>query len=56
MVTGDLALSGAHYFQGVALTGKRVSTNIGIIRDPGHAEPWIVAMSAEPSDTVGEIR
>ena len=23
--------------------------NIGIIHDPGHAEPWIVAMSAEPS-------
>jgi hypothetical protein len=47
--TGDLALSGARYVQDVALTGKRVSTNIGIIHDPGHAEPWIVAMSAEPS-------
>jgi hypothetical protein len=47
--TGDLALSGAHYFQDVALTGKRVSTSIGIIHDAGHAEPWIVAMSAEPS-------
>jgi hypothetical protein len=46
--TGDLALSGAHYFRDVALTGKRVSTNIGIIHDAGHAEPWIVAMSAEP--------
>jgi len=49
VTTGDLALSGAHYFQDVALTGKRVSTNIGIIHDAGHAEPWIVAMSAEPS-------
>ncbi len=47
--TGDLAFSGAHYFQDVALTGKRVSTNIGIIHDAGHAEPWIIAMSAEPS-------
>ena len=47
--TGDLALSGAHDFQDVALTAKRVSTNIGIIHDAGHAEPWIVAMSAEPS-------
>jgi len=51
--TGDLALSGAHYFQDVALTGKRVSTNIGIIHDPGHdpghTEPWIIAVSAEPS-------
>jgi len=57
VTTGDLTLSGAHYFQSVALTGKRVSTNIGIIHDAGHAEPWIVeprgspdiAMSAEPS-------
>jgi len=47
--TGELALSGAHYFQDVALTDKRVSTNIGIIHDAGHAEPWIIAMSAEPS-------
>jgi hypothetical protein len=47
--TGDLALSGVHYFQDVVLTGKRVSTNIGIIHDAGHAEPWIIAMSAEPS-------
>jgi len=41
--TGDLALSGARYFQDVALTGKRVSTNIGIIHDPGHAEPCEIA-------------
>ncbi len=47
--TGDLAFTGARYFQDVALTGKRVSTNIGIIHDPGHAEPWIIAMFAEPS-------
>ena len=46
--TGDLALSGGHYFEAVALTGQRVTTNIGIIRDPGHAEPWIIAMSAKP--------
>jgi len=46
--TGELALSGAHYFQDVALTAKRVSTNIGIIHDAGHAERWIIAMSAQP--------
>jgi hypothetical protein len=34
----------------VALTAKRVSTNIGIIHDAGHTEPRIIAMSAEPSD------
>jgi hypothetical protein len=47
--TGDLSLSGTHYFPNVALTAKRVSTNIGIIHDAGHPEPWIIAMSAEPS-------
>jgi hypothetical protein len=41
--TGDLALSGTHYFQDVALTGKRVSTSIGIIHDAGHAEPCEIA-------------
>ena len=46
--TGALALSGGHYFEAVALTGKRVTTNIGILRDPGHGEPWIIAMSAKP--------
>jgi len=55
--TGELALSGAHYFEDVALTAKRLSTSIGIIHDAEHAEPWIVeprgspdiAMSAESS-------
>jgi hypothetical protein len=46
--TGALALSGGHYCEAVALTGQRVITNLGIIRDPGHAEPWIIAMSAKP--------
>lgn len=46
--TGDLAASDSRYFEDVALTGKRVTTNIGILRDPGHAEPWIIAMSARP--------
>jgi hypothetical protein len=34
--------------ENVELTGKRAQTNIGIIQDPGHAEPWIIAMSAKP--------
>ena len=33
---------------GVELTGQRVPTNIGAIHDPGHTEPWIVAMSDTP--------
>jgi hypothetical protein len=30
-------------------TGKRARTHIGIIQDPGHAEPWIIALSEKPS-------
>ena len=45
--TGALALSGGHYFENIILTGKRITTNLGIIRDPGH-RPWIIAMSAKP--------
>lgn len=45
---GDLAAA-QPYLTGVALTAvQRVRTNIGVIHDPGHDEPWIVAMSARP--------
>ena len=36
------------YLENVELTGRRARTNIAIIQDPGHAEPWIIAMSAKP--------
>lgn len=36
------------YLTGVELTAQRVPTNIGVIHDPGHDEPWIIAMSGEP--------
>jgi hypothetical protein len=36
------------YLSNVELTHRRVVTNIGIIRDPGHAEPWLIAMSEKP--------
>ncbi len=45
---GDLAQQ-QPYLSGVELTAAaRVRTNIGVIHDPGHDEPWIVAMSARP--------
>ena len=44
---GDLAKT-QPCLAGVELTAQRVRTNIGVIRDPGHDEPWIVAMSAKP--------
>ena len=33
---------------GVELTARRVRTNVGFIQDPGHEEPWIIAMSETP--------
>ena len=39
---------GTPYLTGVELTARRVRTNVGFIQDPGHAEPWIVAMSEVP--------
>lgn len=36
------------YLRGVQLTHRRVTTNIGIIHDPGHDEPWFIAMSDTP--------
>jgi hypothetical protein len=36
------------YLKDVELTARRARTHIGIIRDPGHDQPWIVAMSEKP--------
>jgi hypothetical protein len=33
----------------VELTHRRVVTNIAIVRDPGHDEPWLIAMSEKLS-------
>lgn len=30
------------------LTARKATTNIGIIHDPCHAEPWIIAMPSKP--------
>jgi hypothetical protein len=46
--TGKCAKDRVYYLENVELTGRRARTHIGIIHDPGHAEPWIVAMSEKP--------
>lgn len=40
------ACAGEKFFslEDVDPTGKRARTHIGIIQDPGHVEPWIIAM------------
>ena len=40
----DVEGQGHNEDQAVELTGRRARTHIGIIQDPGHAEPWIIAM------------
>lgn len=34
---------------GIELTGKRVATNIGMVHEEGHPEPWFIAMSDVPT-------
>ena len=46
--TGQCARDRVYYLEDVELTGRRARTHIGIIHDPGHAEPWIIAMSENP--------
>ena len=47
--TGALAEAQVFRLVDVQLTAKKATTTIGIIRDPGHDEAWIIAMSAKPS-------
>ena len=47
--TGKCARDRVYSLENVDLTGRRARTHIGIIHDPGHAEPWIIAMSEKPS-------
>lgn len=47
--TGDLAQAKVSASQDVEITSKKVKTHIGIIHDPHHEEPWIIAMSEDPS-------
>ena len=46
--TGQCARDRVYYLEDVELTARRARTHIGIIQDPGHAEPWIIAMSEKP--------
>lgn len=46
--TGACAKARTFYLEDVELTARRVRTHIGIIHDPGHREPWIIAMSERP--------
>ena len=40
---------GEHLLSGVELTEKRVATHIAMVHEPGHPEPWIIALSEAPT-------
>lgn len=46
--TGQLAPAGVFALEKVHLTARQASTNIGVIHDPDHDQPWIIAMAAKP--------
>jgi len=40
---------GQHLLSGIELTAKRVATNVAMVHEPGHPEPWIIALSEPPT-------
>lgn len=53
---GDLTTTGAlakgkqeRYETQVALFDSGIMTNLGILHEPGHKEPWIIAMECQPT-------
>ena len=40
---------GERMLTSVELTAKRVATNVGIVHEQGHPEPWFIAMSDVPT-------
>lgn len=40
---------GERMLKGVELTAKRVRTNVGMVHEDGHPEPWFIAMSDAPT-------
>jgi hypothetical protein len=43
-----LAVGQQRFLKNVSITRKATRTNIGIIHEKGHPEPWIIAMSTTP--------
>lgn len=48
LTTGDVAARLPRGVTGAELYGSGVVTNIGVLHEKGHKEPWIVAMDANP--------
>src|SRR3954447_16024015 len=46
---GECFARGARLLSDVELTGKRVATNVAMVHEAGHPEPWIIALSEAPT-------
>jgi hypothetical protein len=46
---GECFARGQHMLSGIGLTAKRVVTNVAMVHEAGHPEPWIIALSEAPS-------
>jgi hypothetical protein len=49
ITTGEVATHIPNGVKGAELYGSGVKTNIGVLHEKGHKEPWIIAMDAAPS-------
>jgi hypothetical protein len=46
---GECFARGEHRLEHVELTHKRVRTHVAMVHEPGHPEPWIIALSETPT-------
>src|SRR3954465_1071278 len=46
---GECFARGERLLSDVELTGKRVATNVAMVHEAGHPEPWIIALSEAPT-------
>lgn len=49
ITTGDAVKKGLNHLIGACFHQTKIITNIGIIKEEGHQEPWIIAMNCKPS-------
>lgn len=49
LTTGEVAMLPGASAKGAELYGSGVVTNIGVLHEKGHKEPWIIAMDASPN-------
>lgn len=48
LTTGEVAQRLPQGVMAAELYGSGVSTNIGVLHEKGHKEPWIIAMDVNP--------